>query len=139
MKYGILLLTICSNAVASDYYPIVKQRKPVVRVYNRLISFEKPKVKVDVEKILAEARAMQMALDAIPVAPPINQRQLFRKFKFKNNMPTYRPPAKTPKAVIQTQRITKTYVGTIRNTFKVNADGTIDFGASTQQPSKAGY
>jgi hypothetical protein len=149
MKYFALLLLLPSVASASDYCfckPVVQNKvyqKAVVRqpqIINRIVGLQSPEEpKIDPEGIIAEARALELALQAIPGIDQDLQAPQWRQFRFDQNTGAYQAPAALRQQVVATQAVTKRYVGVVDISYRIKPDGTVDFQVDGEQNPQQQY
>ena len=151
MRYlALLLILIPSVASASDYCfcppasPKVTQ-KAVIRtpeVINRFVSLQSPNepAPVDYEGIIAEARALEMALQAIPGIDKDLEAPQWRQFRFRNNVGSYVTRSQQQqRQAVETRAVTRTYVGVADISFRIRTDGRVDFQVDGEQQSQQQY
>lgn len=127
----LLTLTYQSSIMANDY-PYVYQKtivnKPIV--INRIVSI-KPVNKnenTDVDGIIAEARALEMALQAIPGIDNDLKAPQWKKFRFNNNMGQYQQPIKSKqqnRTIISEVR--KIHTGVVDISYYIDENGVVRF------------
>ena len=155
MRYlTLLLFLVPSMASASDYCFICKPAVAAPRVYqkaivrkpkviNRIVSIQTPEEpKIDQEGIIAEARALEMALSAIPGINRDLEGPRWRQHRFSSNMQEYRAPAALRQQSVAIRQVTKTYVGVADISFRIKANGHVDFQVDAEkqnQQQSAGY
>lgn len=149
-SFALLLILIPGVASASDCCFVQKKvyhsniyQKAVVnqpQIINRIVALQpSQEPKIDAEGIIAEGRALEMALQAIPGIDRDLQAPQWRQFRFNQNMPAYTAQAVAQQQTVATQRVVKTYVGVVDTSFRIKTDGTVDFQVDGEQKSQQQY
>ena len=144
MKYlSLLIFLLPTTVAASDYCFICKSpapqvyQKAVVKkpvVINRIVPLQAPsEEKVDYEGIIAEGRALEMALQAIPGIDRDLEGPQWRCFRFSDNTGAYVAQERSVQRAVQTRQVTKTYIGVADVSYRIKSDGTVDFQLEAEQ------
>jgi hypothetical protein len=95
MKCGVKLdFLLLSASAPVDYapVPVIQNKVDVQFRHLRFVDQRKQPTQEEINTALAYQRQWEMVTSAIPISPPIDQNQLFKLFRFQNNLPSYQAP-----------------------------------------------
>lgn len=144
MKSLIILLIFLPSSLFAGGHCFVRPKfrvkqiaiiKPT-KVINRLVRLEPVKQpEIDPAGIIAEARALKMAYEAVDTGDL--QRPAWRTSRFANNMGLYQPSPQIRQQAIQSQAVTRKVVGIVNTSFRILPNGKIDFNVTKEQQERA--
>jgi len=115
--------------------PVVTNKVDVQFRHLRFVNQTPPVSQDEINTELALRRQWEMLTSAIPIAPPIDQRQLFRPFQFRDNLPPYRAAQQVQDEGYQEVRYvrrTKVYRGLVDFSLRVEPGGNVNLIQATQ-------
>lgn len=121
----VIINAIPSISISGDYYNQYNQNNHQITVVTRQESLTVlPTPEPDHTQPILDAQ-WRLVTDAIPIPEPIKQKDLFKRFSFRQNIGDQNPQPVQTQRLQQTRTVTKTYTGYIKQSVRVESNGSI--------------